>query len=167
MASPTTEGTNLNMKNETGIELELDNKKMKQYLTHLQNEISELKDLVEYANGKSWMWLLIMVLIVVVNVITGFFHSIEWVDALGLLLALIALFIHYHWEGKVKMLKGARGAKIEAIRLLIRIGVGDKVKAAFHSLLANLEKIGEPKPETPAPAKKRVVKKIPVKREKK
>lgn len=158
---------------EIGIKLELDGKKVKQYLQDLHAQMHELRDLIKFAEGESWKWLCIMTGIVVVNVVAGFFHDLVWVDLVGTILAVIAFLFHIHWEGKVKMLKGARGGMRDAISMLIKIGVGDKVKAAFHSLLSTIEKIGEPeeKKETPAPAaapaKKRVMKKIPVKREKK
>lgn len=145
--------------------MDLNAKKMKQYLSKLIEEVSELKTLIKFAKASSFKWLILMTGMVVVNLIISFVFDLgEWYALGGTVIAVIFFLRHIHWEYKVKMLEGAYGGTMECMKKLIGIGVGDQLKANLESIFAGAKKLAkevaeagdDPKP-TKTPAKKKVV----------
>lgn len=127
-------------KEDSALKLNLDGAKIKKYLCRLHKKVHELSDMIKYANNKHFMWIMITVGFFAVSIIADLFNWSVWIDLGATILGVIAFIVMLNWSSKLDKLKGSRSGVMDAIQLLISVGMEDKFKALFHSLSQNLEK---------------------------
>lgn len=127
-------------KEDPALKLNLDGAKMKKYLCRLHKKVDEISEMIKYANNKHFMWIMITVGFFAVSIIADLFGWSMWIDLGATILGVIAFIVMLRWSSKLDMLKGARSGVMDAVQLLISVGMEDKFKALFHSLKQNLEK---------------------------
>ena len=120
--------------------LNLDGAKIKKYLCRLHKKADELSEMIRYANNKHFMWIMITLVFFAISIFADLFEWSVWIDLGGTILGVIAFIFMLNWSSKLDKLKGARSGVMDAVQLLISVGMEDKFKALFHSLSSNIEK---------------------------